>query len=315
MSFSKLKRSSGRIDKLRDAASAAASGKKDYSDDRFWNIKRDKSGNAYAVIRFLPEKDPEKEEPWVETYSHGFQDPKTGLYYINECPTTIGRKCPVCEDNSRLYSTGHEEDKDLARRRKRRKAFISNIYVLEDPANPENEGKVFLYRYGTTIMAKINEALRPSFPDVEPMNPFDFWGGGDFKLKVRTVDKFPKYDMSDFSAPSELLGGDDEALEKVYNSMYDLHEFVDPENFKSYTELQHRFDKVTGEDRGIHIEDANDEEPPRREEPKEKRRAEPPMERERFAEPEHKGEEEEMSFEYGDDDTMEMFRSLANSED
>jgi hypothetical protein len=214
-----------------------------YKDDRMWRAETDKTGNGYAEIRFLPSPDSE-DLPWARIWNHGFRG--TGGWYIENSLTTIGLKDPVSEMNSQLWASGSDDDKKIARDRKRKLSYISNIYVVSDPKNPQNEGKVFLFRYGKKIFEKIQEAMNPQFQDEKPMNPFDFWNGATFKLKIRQVEGYTNYDRSEFAAPSALLGGDDAALEKLWKTQYSLKEFTDPKNFKSYDELKARLEMVLG---------------------------------------------------------------------
>jgi len=219
--------------------------KESYKDDRYWRPELDKSSNGYAVIRFLPAPG-EEEIPWVKLFSHGFRG--LGGWYIENSRTTLGEKDPVSEMNSKLWNSGLESDKDIARARKRRQNYISNIIVVSDPANPQNEGKVFLYKFGKKIFEKIQEAMQPEFEDETPVNPFDFWEGANFKLKVRKVSGFVNYDKSEFDSPAPLMGGDDEQLENIWNQQYSLTEIVDPKNFKTYEELKEKMHRVIGED-------------------------------------------------------------------
>ena len=184
-----------------------------YIDDRYWKPERDKSGNGYAVIRFLPQTEGE-DLPWVRIFSHGFQGP--GGWYIENSLTTLNQKDPVSEFNTGLWNNGTEAGKEQARKQKRRLNYVSNIMVIKDPANPDNEGKSFLYRYGKRIFDKINDTMNPEFQDETPMNPFDYWEGADFKLKIRTVDGFVNYDRSEFDATTAILDGDDAKLEELY---------------------------------------------------------------------------------------------------
>jgi hypothetical protein len=243
-----MKKSAGKMDDIMEELNKIQSSeKKSYKDDRFWKPELDKSDNGYAVIRFLPPVEGE-DTPWVRVFNHGFKG--KGGWFIENCPTTIGLKCPLCEANSELWNSGDEADKDIARNRKRRLQYISNIMVVEDPKNPSNEGKVFLYKFGKKIFDKIMESLQPEFADEEPVNPFDFWKGADFKLKIRKVAGFTNYDKSEFASPS-ALNDDDEVLEKIWNQQYKLQEFVSPEQFKSYGDLKNRLDMVlTGGARG-----------------------------------------------------------------
>ena len=220
--------------------------KKDsYKDDRFWRPELDKSSNGYAVIRFLPATEGE-DLPWAKYYSHGFKG--KGGWYIEKSRTTLGEKDPVSEMNTELWNSGVEKDKDIARERKRRLHYVSNILVVSDPANPQNEGKVFLYKFGKKIFDKIQEAMQPEFEDEDPINPFDFWSGANFKLKVRKVAGFINYDKSEFDSPSAVLDGDDAKLEELWKTEYALNEFTDPSTFKTYDELKKRLSEVLGSD-------------------------------------------------------------------
>ena len=220
--------------------------KKDsYKDDRFWRPELDKSSNGYAVIRFLPATEGE-DLPWAKYYSHGFKG--KGGWYIEKSLTTIGQKDPVSEMNTELWNSGIERDKDVARERKRRLHYTSNILVVSDPANPQNEGKVFLYKFGKKIFDKIQEAMQPEFADEDPINPFDFWKGANFKLKVRKVAGYINYDKSEFDSPSQVFDGDDVKLEELWKTEYPLSEFTDPSTFKTYDELKKKLHEVIGSD-------------------------------------------------------------------
>ena len=249
MSFSNMKKSSGDTSNLMEELNKIATGDKaSFKDDRFWKPERDKSDNGFAVIRFLPPVDGE-DAPWVRMFSHGFKG--RGGWYIENCPTTIGRKCPLCEANSELWNSGLESDKDIARQRKRRLNYISNIMVISDPKNPENEGKIFLYKYGKKIFDKIMESLQPEFQDEEAVNPFDFWKGANFKLKVRKVAGFINYDKSEFDVSTPLLDGDDSKLEEIWNKQYPIQPLIGDDQFKSYDELKARLMSVLGSGRNV----------------------------------------------------------------
>ena len=243
MSFAAMKKQNS-LDSLLGAAQkeSAPQEKKSYVDERLWKPTMDKSGNGYAVIRFLPAPNGE-DLPWVKLWNHAFQGP-TGQWYIENSLTTLGKNDPVSEYNSKLWNSGIETDKEIARKQKRKLQYYSNIYVVSDSANPQNEGKVFLYRFGKKIFDKVMEAMQPAFEDETPVNPFDFWEGANFKLKLRKVDGYWNYDKSEFDNTSALLDGDDEALEEVFNGQYSLSEFTAPSNFKSYDELKTRLDMV-----------------------------------------------------------------------
>ncbi len=209
-------------------------------DERLWKPEVDKAGNGYAVIRFLPAPDGE-DLPWVKMYSHAFQGP--GGWYIENSLTTLNQKDPCSEFNTSLWNSGVESDKQIARNQKRKLAFYSNIYVVKDPANPENEGKVFLYKFGKKIFDKIMGAMQPEFEDESPLNPFDFWQGADFKVKIKKVAGYWNYDSSEFAAASPLLK-DDDALEAIWKKEYSLSEIVAADQFKTYDELKKRLESV-----------------------------------------------------------------------
>lgn len=248
--FAKLKKSANNLDRLAkelDKLNAPASqDKKD--DTRFWKLERDKSGNGSAVIRFLPAPavDGDDALPWVRIFDHGFKGP-TGKWYIEKSLTTLNQKDPVSEFNSKLWNAGGEgsPERKQAQAQKRRLGYICNIYVVSDPKHPENEGKVFLFKFGKKIFDKITMLMKPEFEDDTPVNPFCLWKGANFKIRIRTVDGYANYDQSMFESSSALLS-DDDALEKIWKSEYSLKEFVDPSQFKSYDELKAKLEMVLG---------------------------------------------------------------------
>ena len=244
MSFASLKKNRGNFAKLTEQLEATVSPQKNSSnrDDRFWKPQTDKSGNGYALIRFLPPSEGE-ELPWARVFNHGFKGP--GGWLIENCPTTIGKPCPVCEENTGLWNTGDKDNQNIVRERKRKLKYISNIYVVNDPSNPENNGQVFLYSYGKKIFDKLNDLMRPEFADEQEVNPFDLWEGANFKLKIRQVEGYTNYDKSEFEGVS-ALSDDDSQLETIYNKQYSLEEFTAPEAFKSYEQIQERLNKVLG---------------------------------------------------------------------
>ena len=220
-------------------------------DDRLFKPSLDKSGNGYVLLRFLPA--PEGEDlPWAKVWSQGFQGTNAS-WLIDSCPTTLNQKCPICDHNSKLWNSGIESNKEIVRKQKRKLSYYSNIFVIQDSTNPENNGKLFLFKYGKKIFDKVMEAMRPAFADEQPINPFDFWTGADFKLKIIKKDGYWNYDKSEFASPSVFRPEgelDDElndlALECIWKKQYSLNEFVDPKNFKSYEQLQDRLNIVLG---------------------------------------------------------------------
>ena len=242
MSLQTLKRSNS-LDKLLNAVKeeSAPQEKKSYVDERLWKPELDKAGNGYAVIRFLPAMEGE-DMPWAKIWNHAFQGP-TGQWYIENSLTTVGQKDPVSEHNTKLWNTGLESDKEIARKQKRKLQYYSNIYIVSDAKHPENVGKVFLFRYGKKIFDKLMAAMQPEFPDESPINPFDFWEGANFRLKIRKVDGYWNYDKSEFEKPSKL-DEDDNKIEEIWKKQYSLNDFTAATNFKSYEELKTRLDAV-----------------------------------------------------------------------
>ena len=227
-------------------------------DERLWKPALDASGNGYAVIRFLPA--PEGESlPWAKLYNHAFQGP--GGWLIDNCPTTKGEQCPVCAANNKLWNSGVESDKEIARQRKRKLSYYSNIYVVKDSANPDNEGKVFLYKYGKKIHDKVLAAMQPEFDDETPVNPFDLWEGANFKLKIRTIGGYWNYDASEFAAPSALSADDDE-MEQFWKQAYSLEAFTTADQFKAYDEIESRMNTVLGVARPVQQAQYDEEEDP-----------------------------------------------------
>jgi hypothetical protein len=248
--FSQFKRNRNSLEKLtkaiQDTTQPAESGSKE--DTRFWQPEVDKAGNGMAIIRFLPGPSVDGDDglPWVRVFNHGFQGP--GGWYIENSLTTLGQKDPVSEYNSTLWNSGIEANKEIARKQKRRLTYVSNILVISDPKHPENEGQIKLYKYGKKIFDKINETMNPEFPDEKPVNPFDFWEGANFKLKIRQVEGYRNYDKSEFESPAPLFDGDDDKLEALWKKEYSLKEFLEPKHFKSYEVLKAKLDKVLGFD-------------------------------------------------------------------
>ena len=259
MSLETLRKSNS-LDKLLNAVKedSAPQEKKSYVDERLWKPELDKSGNGYAVIRFLPAVEGE-DMPWAKVWNHAFQGP-TGQWYIENSLTTVGQKDPVSEHNTKLWNTGLESDKETARKQKRKLQYFSNIYVVSDSKHPQNEGKVFLYRYGKKIFDKLMAAMQPEFEDESPINPFDFWDGANFKLKIRKVDGYWNYDKSEFETTSTL--SDDSMVEGIWKKQYSLKEFTAPTNFKSYEELKTRLDAVLSGTVSVgNVTDTMDDEP------------------------------------------------------
>jgi hypothetical protein len=245
MDFETLKSSSSNFDKLTKALESNLNpedqtNKNKYQDDRFWKPELDKTGNGYAVIRFLPAVEGE-ELPWQRVWSHAFQD--KGGWYIENSLTTLNQKDPVSEENTRLWNTGVDSDKEIARKRKRKLSYYANILIVSDPKHPENEGQVKLFKFGKKIFDKITEAMQPAFEDEAAINPFDFWKGANFKLKIRKVDGYWNYDKSEFETPT-VVASDDNAIKEIWAKQYALKPFLAVDNFKTYEELKEKLNRV-----------------------------------------------------------------------
>jgi len=258
----------GKIASEFDKIANPQSDSKSYQDDRFWKLEADKAGNGTATIRFLPRTEGD-ELPWVRIFNHGFQGP-TGKWYIENSLTTIGENDPVGELNSRLWNSGADADKEIARKQKRRLAYFANILVVSDPKHPENEGRVMLFKFGKKIFDKIMDKAKPTFEDETPVNVFDYWDGADFKLRMRKVDGYPNYDQSVFTEPSAL--GDDDEIMIISKKQFLLKDFLDRKNFKSYEELSRKLVSVLNSDASptptaatLSGEDEDDYTPPVRE--------------------------------------------------
>ena len=244
MSFADMKKKRGEKlqSLLKETAKINTPSQGQGDDDRFWRPELDKSGNGMAVVRFLPAPDSE-DLPWARMWNHGFQGP--GGWYIENSLTTLGQKDPVSEYNSQLWNSGIEANKEIARKQKRRLTYIANVYVVKDPANPQNEGSIRLYKFGKKIWDKINDKMNPEFEDETPVNPFDLWEGANFKIKIRKLDGFSNYDKSEFENPA-VLDEDEAKMEEIWKSEHSLSEFTDPKNFKSYSDLKEKLDRVLG---------------------------------------------------------------------
>ena len=259
MDFETLKSSSSNFDKLTKALESNLNpedqtNKNKYQDDRFWKPELDKTGNGYAVIRFLPAVEGE-ELPWQRVWSHAFQGP--GGWYIENSLTTLNQKDPVSEENTRLWNTGVDSDKEIARKRKRKLSYYANILIVSDPKHPENEGQVKLFKFGKKIFDKITEAMQPAFEDEAAINPFDFWKGANFKLKIRKVDGYWNYDKSEFETPT-TVASDDNAIKEIWAKQYALKPFLAADNFKTYDELKEKLNRVLAGARNAETVDKTD---------------------------------------------------------
>lgn len=249
--FGALRKRKNGLDALKAKAQEAQGKGGNYSDDRFWTLTRDKANNGFAIIRFLDVSKADQEHygddadiaPWAHYYTHGFKN-EQGRWFMTNCRTSIGEECPVCQANSILWNTGDKKKQEIVRKRKRKEHYVANIYVVKDSAAPENEGKVFLYRFGKSIFEKITDAMSPQFEDEVGFVPFDFWEGANFKLKAREVDDYIKYDKSEFESPEPLA--DDDEMEEIWEKCYPLHEIVATDKFEEFDVIKAKFERVVG---------------------------------------------------------------------
>lgn len=305
LDFAALKKSSqSSLDSLVKEAEKLTKREDNGPDDRFWTPTVDKAGNGYAVIRFLPA--PAGEDiPWVRVYDHGFQGP--GGWYIENSLTTIGEDDPVSEHNQMLWNSGIEANKEIVSKGlpgfkgalKRRLKYIANILVVSDKANPENEGKVFLFRFGPKIFAKLQEAMKPQFEDEQAINPFDFWNGADFKLKIRQVEGYRNYDKSEFDAPSPIAKKDED-IKAIWEKEYSLAAFLAQDNFKTYDELKRRLERVLGQGSSQQRQNTSEE-------------VAPPAHKE-MAQPISKEETAPWDGDSDDDDSLSFFKKLSEED-
>ena len=244
--FSELRKSRGNgiSNLLKEVEKLSANGGNSSDDSTFWQPEVDKVGNGQAIIRFLPSA-PDNDYPWVRVFSHGFQNKANGKWFIENCPTTLNQECPVCVANNELWNTGTKENQDIVRTRKRKLHYVANILVIKDSKNPDNEGKVFKFKFGTKIFEKIKNAMQPQFEDETPIDPFDFWEGANFKLKICKVEGYRNYDRSEFDAPSPIADSDKE-IEEIWRKEHDLRELIADSQFKQYKDLEKRLQAVLG---------------------------------------------------------------------
>lgn len=300
VNFADLKKNrASSFNKLNEQLSKMGQSYSNDDDNKYWKPEVDKAGNGFAVIRFLPP--PQGEDmPFVRIWDHGFQGP--GGWYIENSLTTLGLPDPVSEHNSELWNSGIESNKEIARKQKRRLSYVSNIYVVRDPNRPENEGKVFLFKYGKKIFEKLNDLMNPQYEGEQAINPFDLWEGANFQLKIRNYEGYRNYDKSDFSSLCPLHA-DDEVMEKIWEQEYSLKEIVDPKNFKSYEELKAKLHRVLGFDGGKSAPTTSAVEDDDQEmdfKPNFKERSAPKM-----------AEAPSPSFDEEDDDSLSFFKNLA----
>lgn len=305
-SFADLKKSrSSSMAKLNEQLAKMGKPYSSDEEDKYWKPEVDKAGNGFAILRFLPPVAGE-DLPYVRKWDHGFQGP-SGLWYIENSLTSLGLPDPVSEYNSELWNSTKDDEspaRKQVRKQKRRENYYSNVYVVRDPAHPENEGKVFLFKYGKKIFEKLKDIMTPQYEGEQAINPFDLWEGANFQLKIRNYEGYRNYDKSDFAAPGPLLK-DDDALEAIWKQEHSLKDIVDPKNFKTYEELKTKFYKVLALDGSSHAPTGNaaeDDDVAMDFTPKFKERSAPKLD-----------EAPLPSIQDDDDDTLSFFKNLADN--
>lgn len=221
--------------------------KKREVDARFWTPTIKPDGTAEAIIRFLPSPKGEN-SPKVEFWTYSFEGPYG--WYIEKSLASLkqeGLYDPMAEYNNKLWKQG-EAGQQQARKQKRMLHYVSNILVIDDPEKPENNGKVFLYRYGSKIYDnKIKPLMFPTKTSGEkPVNPFSFWDGYNFNLVVKKQGEFNNYDSSYFARSPSAVADNDDGIQAIWDKEYPLFEFIDPKNYKTREQLQKQIDKVFG---------------------------------------------------------------------
>jgi hypothetical protein len=259
MDFKKFKQQ--RKEAAAKVASNLSAKKPSYIDDRFWDVTKDKMGNGEAIIRFLPQKDIDALY-YLTRRVHGFD--VNGTWFIENCPTTLNHDCPVCDYAKTLWEkykkNKTDENKAIASKFSSSPQSIVNIMVVNDPAKPDNNGKVFLYKIGMKVTTKILDKIAPKSELDEPINVFDLWEGRNFKLCVKRVGGFNNYDSSEFRAESTPVAKTDDAIEEIYNQIRDLNGFLEEKEFKTFDEIETKFNKIMGSSKKSKQEDHNVEE-------------------------------------------------------
>ncbi len=242
---------------------------KSFGDSRFWRFTFDKATmKGSAIIRFLPDRPSDDALPYVNYFSHWFNyhDGSQTLVYNQNCITSIGKQCPVCTKNRKYWKSPHPEDEKIARDRKRKSHFVSNILVIKDPANPDNEGKVFLWDFGPQLASYYKRAMFGPDKDDEDFDeekdysselwyPQDFFEGANFLVKStkKKNSKFLTYTISKWADPSPIFEGLDEdemeeKLDEIFKKVTPLDEWMEPDKFPSEDETRKKLACILGDD-------------------------------------------------------------------
>lgn len=191
-------------------------------------------GNTYTV-RLLPNvKDPSK--TFFHYYSYGWNSFTTGQLVTVVSPTTWNQRDPIAEERYRVLRNGTEKEKEKALAIKRRENWLVNVYVINDPVNADNNGKIKLLRFGRQLHKIIMDAIEgeeaaelgPRIFDLSPK-------GCNLRIKVEKQGDYPTYVSSKFSTPKEIEGLEEAEFKKIYNGAFDLESYV---SVKSYDELK-----------------------------------------------------------------------------
>lgn len=222
-------------------------------DERFWELTKDNDYNGEAIVRFLPQPESKKGFPIIKMLNHGFK--QNGRWFIENCPTIIGKPCPICEKAIVEYAK-HENEENFKNPFYKKTRYIACILVVKDPGKPENEGQIMLWSFGPSIYDKIMDGVAPESGLTEAIEAFDLYDGVNFLIKSHKKDKWPNYSNSKFMTSATPVAKKDKEIEKIFNSIINVDEFLEEDKFKSAEELQKKLNDILGI--GENNEKAND---------------------------------------------------------
>lgn len=241
MDFKKFMKQQNKVaDKLRSLTDKKPS----YIDEREWRPTIDKMGNGEALIRFLPQQDPSK-APIILNLYHRIK--RNGKFYNEPCPLMYGKDCPSDQFAQPYWDEDTKESKKIASTYSKKRSYIANILVINDPKMPENNGKVFIYKFGVKIFDKIAAKISPKSEIDEPLDVLNFMSGHNFKVKIKKVGDWSNYDDCEFVATPSPVAKSESEMEAIYNKIYSLDEFENVK-VKPYDELKKKFIEVIGDE-------------------------------------------------------------------
>lgn len=283
----RMKKSRGQSAATIQSAVAASSGGFT-KDDRIWKYTYLDSGKkdlktkksimySSSVIRFLPIPfiDIRKQDegkisaeavlsPVVLVCRHDFKS-SNGSRYSELALKTLGQECPVNEHDRPLWEAWKDagkpdnNDKKVLVGRIAKDEYYANILVVDDKAAPDNNGKVFLFKFSAAIKKMIDQAFDPSIPTNPTFDPFDPFDGAELHLtfmgEERSFNGWNGLVPADMSKESSwvnnpMCGGDEAKIEETMELAYSLQDFIDPALFKSYAVLKERLLAVLGLESG-----------------------------------------------------------------